>query len=155
MQKLNVHSLKRGLNMLCEELDSEYFINSGGCCYVAYLIAYYLEKLNVKYNFVVFNDEIKDSKSIQLEIINKRKNKKEADYYSVVGKGTCSHYAICINGTTINISDFADYNYYTIKRITSNNILWIYRNGHWNSEYNRKNNKLVRKILKEFFKKYL
>ena len=45
------------LNNLCSYLDNWYEINSGACCYVAYLIARHLDKLNVGYKLIVYADE--------------------------------------------------------------------------------------------------
>ena len=40
------------LNYTAYELDRLYNINSGGCCYLAYKIAYWLEKYGIEYYFV-------------------------------------------------------------------------------------------------------
>ena len=45
------------LNKLCKKLDLEYKINKGGCCFIAYLISKQLEKLNIPYELVVYDDE--------------------------------------------------------------------------------------------------
>lgn len=44
------------LNYTAYELDRLYNINSGGCCYLAYKIAYWLEKYGIEYYFVIQND---------------------------------------------------------------------------------------------------
>ena len=41
--------LFKRLNHLCEEMSYKYDINSGGCCYVAMIIAGCLERCNIPY----------------------------------------------------------------------------------------------------------
>lgn len=41
--------LFKHLNELCREMDNQYNINSGGCCYVAMIIAEQLERHNIPY----------------------------------------------------------------------------------------------------------
>ena len=38
------------INTLCREMDCEYDINNGGCCYVAAVIAECLEECNIQYS---------------------------------------------------------------------------------------------------------
>ena len=60
------------LNNLCQKLDILYDINNGGCCYVAYKIAKQLDKLNIKYELVVFDYISKNKSLTSKEVINKR-----------------------------------------------------------------------------------
>lgn len=42
------NEIVKAINKLCEELDSAYYINAGGCCYCASLIARELEVRKIK-----------------------------------------------------------------------------------------------------------
>ena len=141
------------LNNLCQKLDILYDINNGGCCYVAYKIAKQLDKLNIKYELVVFDYISKNKSLISKEVINKRKNIKDNE--SVVGNGTCNHYCLYLRGYGyINKGDFDDRNKYFIKNISYKNIRWIYKKGDWNDEYLISKNSIVSKTIKSFFKHY-
>lgn len=50
------------LNRFLENLDSTYNINSGGCFYVAYLIARELDNLGIKYTVVDWHENSKLNK---------------------------------------------------------------------------------------------
>lgn len=154
MRSLNIHNLTRLLNKLCLQLDEKYLINDGGCCFVSYLIAYHLDKLQLKYKLIIFSDEIKNSISISSEVYSKSKNKSKLK--SVAGSYVCNHYTLYLEGGgPINISGFnkLPYKYY-IEDINSSNIKWIYNSGIWNKIYNINYNNIIRKIIKEFFNNY-
>lgn len=153
MQSLNIHRLQRSLNKLCQQLNNNYHINNGGCCFVAYLIAFHLDRLELRYKLLIFTKELKDDISISSEVHSKiRNNSRET---SVVGSGTCTHYALCLDGGgTINVGDFYIFNKYIIEDINSSNIKWIYRSGRWNPEYNIHNNRIIRKTFNAFFNGY-
>lgn len=152
MRKLNCHSLQRDINSLCKFLDETYSINLGGCCFLASLIAKYLDKLNIKYKLVIYEDTIKDYRSIAHEITNCRKNKGFRN--SVTGYYTCSHYCLQILGSGVINGSKGYIHQYTIPNISHKNIQWIYRNGYWNDSYNVQYNKAVKNIVKTFFSKY-
>ena len=154
MRKLNVHDLQKSLNILCNKLSLLFNINDGGCCFIAYLIALHLDKLNLKYRLIILNKYRKNSNNIRDEIFFRIPNKIYED--SVIRNGTCNHYAIYLEGAgAINIDefDFTYYRYY-IKNINSTHIKWIYKTGNWNPIYNINNNKLIRKTFKTFFNDY-
>lgn len=155
MRNINLRNLKQSLDHLCYCLNSLYDINYGGCCYVAYLIACHLDKLKVKYDLVIYDYDYpnKDKSMMNYEIRNM------CVPNSVTGKYTSDHYCISIaNAGTVNsiIVDFDDSNAkrYVIKDITSRNIKWLYRKGHWNDVYNHQNDKYVRGMINLFFSKY-
>ena len=49
---MNKNQLFTQLNSLCREMDEFYDINSGGCCFIASVIAEQLEKFNISYSFI-------------------------------------------------------------------------------------------------------
>lgn len=153
MRNLNVHSLQRLLNELCLQLNKKYYINSGGCCFVAYLIAFHFDKLGLRYKLIVFTRELKDGISISSEVHSKIRNNSKKT--SIVGFETCSHYALYLEGGgIINIGEFGTLPKYFVEDINSSNIKWIYRSGRWNPEYNIHNNRIIRKIFNAFFNGY-
>lgn len=155
MHGLNVHSLRYSLNCMCDFLNQVYFINDGGCCFVASLIAFHLDRLGVKYKLIVFDNEEKDYVSIQYEVLNMSKMK--GTKCSISGNNTCSHYSIYIDGAgAINSNSYYDRDLksYKIPGVNSKHIRWIYKHGSWNSEYNTYNNKIVKGIINSFFMKY-
>lgn len=154
MRHLNIHSLQRSLNSLCNQLALSYMINDGGCCFVAYLIASHLDKLGVKYKLIIFSDEYKNLEKIQAEVCSKIVNR--TIKFSVTGIGTCNHYSIYLEGGgSVNIDDFNEgYMKYYIEGIDSSHIKWIYRTGRWNPSYDRRNNRIIRKTFNAFFNGY-
>ena len=56
-------TIYKGLDAICECLNTLYNTNSGGCCYVAYCIAQLLEKDSIPFDVVVFDDFGADSLS--------------------------------------------------------------------------------------------
>lgn len=149
MRRINRHNLKHSLDCLCKCLDDIYDINSGGCCYIAYLIALHLDKLRIKYKLIIYDDKRLDEHYVNEEILNRSLPN------SVTGKQTCLHYCIFIpGGGIINKGDSSGLRKYTVKDITNKNIKWLYKNGHWNPTYNCSNNKRIKGIINLFFSKY-
>ena len=52
---MNRRQLFKQLNSLCKEMDKEFFINQGGCCYVAAVIAENLEHCNIPHTIIHYN----------------------------------------------------------------------------------------------------
>lgn len=154
MRKLNIHNLVKELNLLCSELQEQYSINHGGCCYLAYLISAELERFGVEYDLVVYDYYKRNRSCVEHEVINCNRNKKLEE--SITGKHTCDHYCLRIRGAGIvNLhNEDNGNNEYIIPEVPSKNIKWLYKRGRWNMCYSTKNNKIVRKLVKEFFKKY-
>ena len=154
MRNLNIHSLRRSLNDLCLQLDNKYLINNGGCCFVAYLIAFHLDRLGLGYKLLIITNEFKDDISISSEVHSRVRNNSRRT--SIVGSGTCNHYALYLEGGgTINVGRFNTFlNKYMIEDVNSSDIKWIYRSGRWNPEYNVHNNRIIRKTLNAFFNGY-
>ena len=103
MRKLNCHRLLRNLNSLCKFLDDTYDVNSGGCCFLASLIAKHLDKLNIKYNLVVYDCCTKNRLCIEQEVISCHKNKGFRN--SITGRYSCNHYCLQLKGAGVINSD--------------------------------------------------
>lgn len=143
MQTINIKELRDSLNILCKELDLNYNINSGGCCYIAYLIASQLDRLKIRYNLVVYSFCDFDQYDFNQAILNNK------NWY------TCEHYclSICRNGFVNRGTGLYD-NRYIIRNVNSKHIKWIYKHGSWNDCYNISNNKIIKNIINSFFLKY-
>ena len=128
------------LNKLCKKLDLEYKINKGGCCFIAYLISKQLEKLNIPYELVVYDDE----------------DRCDLDADSLTFDETANHYCIKILKQGIvnqgNCND-EDYNVYNVK-LNSDDLEYIYNNGSWNCMYDSKNNQTIENIINNFFMQF-
>lgn len=128
------------LNKLCKKLDLEYKINKGGCCFIAYIISKQLEKLNIPYELVVYDDE----------------DRCDLDADSLTFDETANHYCIKISKQGIvnqgNCND-EDYNVYNVK-LNSSDLEYIYNNGSWNHMYDSKNNHTIENIINNFFMQF-
>lgn len=144
--------MRTSLDMLCSYLDQLYDINSGGCCYVAYLIAAHLDKIGINYSLAIYNDSSKNIVNITQEVVSMIKSN---SYESVVGNQTCDHYCLSIvGGGYVNKGDVVGLKKHLVKGITCKNIKWIYRNGFWNDQYDTNNNRNIKRLIDSFFRKY-
>ena len=155
MRKLNVHSIAKQLNRLCQKLSEEYSINFGGCCFIACEIAKHFDRLGLKYELRIYDDFDKNQKAINLEVRSKHRNKSDSE--SVVGCYSCFHYFLWLEGAgAINeeAAYFEGYKAYSISNINHTHIRWIYKISAWNNEYNTSNNPKIKKIINSYFKSY-
>ena len=139
--------LAKSLDALCTKLDRVYNINSGGCCYLAFLIARNLDQLEVKYELVVYSPDKKDSIKMEEELKNRTLQSGDE---SVI---MCDHYCLYIYNYGI-INRDNRHGGYIVKNVSSNSIGWIYKLGGWNPYYKKSNNSIVKDIVNDFFKKY-
>lgn len=154
MRNLSYYSLLKNLNSLCRFLDETYNINEGGCCYLASLIAKHLDKLNIKYDLIIYDSYSRNRENIKCEVINRRRNKGLNN--SVTGYYSCNHYCIRLRGAGVinGNGDYTEEHRYSIPNISYKNIRWIYKNSRWNKCYQVQYNKTIKNIVKEFFKDY-
>ena len=155
MRKLNVHSIAKQLNELCQKLSKKYDINLGGCCFIACEIAKHFDKLGLKYELRIYDHYGKRQEAINSEVRSKHKNKYDSE--SVVGYYSCSHYFLWLKGAgTINEEKdyFKGLKVYSISDINHTHIRWIYKISLWNDEYDTFNNNKIKKIINSYFKSY-
>ena len=134
------------LNILLENLDIKYDINSGGCCYVAYLIARNLEKLHIPY---CLNIDCGCSEHLY------NANSRETILAGNTGE-SAEHYYIRCKNQNINMGNTSKTDYIvsiSSRFLNSDSILKIYEEGSWNCHYDTKNNKLIKNKIYEFFRK--
>lgn len=135
------------LTCLCEDLDDLYNVNREGCCFLTYCIARELEKRNISFALVLFDDDYLPSNSCIYNNI-----KKHNKYGIPLGEYTSNHYTLKIDNVVIN--PFIRDNNRVIYNITSKDIKYIYYHGRWNSRYNRKYNRAISRLINKFFKDY-
>ena len=146
-----MYELTTELNKLCQKLDDKWGINSGGCCYIVYLLAQFFEEIHEPYLIKLFN--------------RKADYTEEEALYNIVNKSNgfpcmyevASHYWIYLPKYNIEVNEggFSEQDGYQLNvPITPEQLLWIYNNGDWNTYYNPKHNNSVKKILTNVFKKY-
>lgn len=147
-----MRDLISNLNDLCSYLDNWYEINSGACCYVAYLIAKHLDKLNVGYKLIVYADEDRDLNEIENEVMFMEPNKTRKT--SITGNYTCFHYDLLVSNREVNFISSNHTRRYVISGINSENIKWIYDHGDWNMDYDRKHNNYIERSIDKLFKDF-
>lgn len=152
-----LEDFKYDLSKLFKYLDSRYYINSGGCCYVALILARELERLNIKYQLVIYNDKDINSRTRKLPIRRAIKNRDLCQTLGI-GRNVCIHYAIATSELGVLNPDDCDKDPYlksiSLATINSSDIEWIYKTGDWNRCYKKKFNKIVRDHIHLVFKSY-
>lgn len=127
-------TLIRRLNRLCDFLDEEYDINSGGCCYIAYCIAKLLTSDKFKFKVLIYDYYPLDIKKFDKVI------------------GSHFHYAISLRGGVINPGSFNTNLCSTpYSRVSASKILKHYERGSWNTDYDLSKNEFVYKTIKMFY----
>jgi hypothetical protein len=118
---MNKKKLFTKLNKLCLKLDEELNINSGGCCFVAAVIAEQLEIFNIPFEIIYYNcGGCHYAIKVSDRYINRGGYyKKEIDRYSEIS--------------------------------SSDELFDIYNDNDWNETYNTLNNDYVYKKIKELF----
>lgn len=147
------NEIVKAVNKLCEELDSAYYINAGGCCYCASLIARELETRKIKYKLIIYDHSTRDVSPLSIRRDIRSRNKR-SDFNDIMFCG--SHYAIMLqNGEILNSGDYSSrYPHVAVCYINSKHIRWMYDKGDWNRCYDTKYNSIVAKRIKQVFKKY-
>lgn len=113
------------INLILENLNNEYHFNSGGCCYVAYLISRELERLNDSFQLVVQSSSYK------------------------VG----NHYCLCSLRFGF-INEDSRYDQRVIFTASSETIKRIYDENQWSIKYDTRNNKVLEEEIKHIFSIY-
>ena len=146
-----LEKLVNDLNLLCDRLDSDYNINCGGCCFVAYLMMKHFEKLGIHPTLVIeSNNEDIDGDEF-LDNVKNRSPRSQG-----LGNHTCYHYFVHIPEVDqyVNSGEFYEEYLYKYKGLSSKDVHWIYKTGDWNSDYERKDSPMVGRKIAQVFAKY-
>lgn len=123
----NYSDLFNKINSLCDCLNTIYHMNSGGCCYVAYVIAEILEREGIQFEVLVSESRYEDEGYPD-------------DFEDSV-------YHICLEAKPIkdtyriNVGTYDDEEYFHYSNVTSQDIYNFYINNIWNSFYEIAKNK--------------
>ena len=140
------------INKLCDNLDDAYYMNAGGCCYCASLIARELDALGIKYKLVIFDYQTIGASPLAVRKDIKSRNR-HSNFWDILFAG--SHYAIMLsNGRILNPGYFTSYPSMSICYVNHSHIKWMYDNGDWNRTYETKYNSIIAKRVKQIFKQY-
>lgn len=118
--------LVRQLNYIANEFDWLYSMNSRGCCFFAYRIAYWLEKYGIDYYFIIQDEKL---------IVDN------------IGK----HYCLQLLPHQLYINKSEKYTHVKSLKRTSNQILDYYNNSEWSEKYNSSNNDYVVRCIDRVF----
>lgn len=123
--------LLNNINTICTLFKKLYYVNNGGCCYLAYIIADYLEKRQINYSVLLY-----DSKT----------------YYNLPTEAV-QHVAIKVGNTILNFDKVCSHDKVSdLTNIKAKDLLAYYKKCTcWNSLYNNANNR----FLKSTFTKLL
>lgn len=141
-QEINITQL----NSLLIDLDKILKINSGGCCYIAYIIAKNLEKYKIPFKVILMDDDLKEQ-SYYFQGIKNREP-------SVVDYGF-AHVCIKVYSKVINPYRFKDRIGLRTVELNSKDLLWMYRRGDWNELYDITNNSILIRFLNKICKKLI
>lgn len=120
------------LNDFLDDLDDKFNINSGGCCYIAYIIAKRLKKLNITFKIMISDNDS----------LSKFSTKHNESVYHVF----------------LHIPYIGDINpmygdYTKEYNLSLSELLRYYNNSTWNSRYDTNFNKYISNQINNFFKK--
>lgn len=127
------------LDGFCKYLNREYSINSGGCCYVAYILASLLKRDGFRFKLIIWSRDPLDKTFT---------NVKYSNYHYGILLGGCF-----INGDGCHNNDRLYEEFYSKVRVTD--ILDHYnknlKKDRWNDWYNIKQNPFIYKMLNMFY----
>ena len=135
----NLSKLCHKLNSLFIFLDEVYHINSGGCCYVASVLAELLEKDDVDYSVIVYDCDCDN-------------------FYNI--SCSCLHYTVRITGAEECCSIINGYGedecdtFSEFEGVTAIDLLDHYKECSWNDYYNVFRNKYIKGLITKFYKDF-
>lgn len=133
------------LNAICRNLDIDYNINSGGCCFTAAILAQNLERYHIPYEVMVINDYDFDDFEYLHYCIDNRYD----DYCVGLNCDVFAHYYICVDNMDINIDHFDDG--VSLGYLSSDDLFWIYNNGEWNPSFDETFCEDIADCITQFF----
>lgn len=142
------------INSVAATCEEKFNINSGGCCYFAYLVARELDKRKIKYKLAI-EDWTFSKKFCKTNRLKARKALKSRQSY-VDGNSlvNCNHFTLMVGGELVNYESSWGSEVILISYVNSEDIDWIYKTGRWNDFYKRKNNPTVERMVIKAFNEY-
>lgn len=124
------------INSLCDCLNTIYHTNSGGCCYIAYIVAEILEKEEIPFEVLV-SDPRYD----------------EGGYPDDFKDLNDSVYHICLEAKPIkdtyriNVGHYDGEYYFHYTNVAALDIYNFYKDNTWNSFYEIAKNKFIKYVI--------
>lgn len=142
------------INSVAATCEEKFNINSGGCCYFAYLVARELDKRKIKYKLAI-EDWTFSKKFCKTNRLKARKALKSRQSY-VDGNSlvNCNHFTLMVGGELVNYESSWGSEVILVSYVNSEDIDWIYKTGRWNNFYKRKNNPTVERMVIKAFNEY-
>lgn len=141
------------INKFFEDLDSNYDINAGGCCFIAGVVASWCEHNRVPYQAIMDDDCGCYDEDLFYDCI---RGDERCDCTGLFEE-TCAHYYIRIDGHDINSGHWTMNPIELPEWVCAEDLFWIYETGKWNPDYNTDNNDIlpdiIHKFLDEMFQK--
>ena len=142
------------INAVAATCEEKFNINSGGCCYFAYLVARELDKRKIKYKLAI-EDWTFSKKFCKTNRLKARKAlKSRQSYVDVNSLVNCNHFTLMVGGKLVNNESSWGSEVILISYVNSEDIDWNYKAGRWNDFYKRKNNPIVERMVIKAFNEY-
>jgi hypothetical protein len=125
------------LDSFCDHLDKLFYINGGGCCWVAYCLSKLLKQTGFNVSLVVY-----DIHGFDFENINSIK-KSLSHYYIMIKDRNEEEYFINSFGYDDYVSIIDDFNIKDLKK--------HYLSMEWCCEYDSAKNRTIYELLKAFY----
>lgn len=142
----DLSNICKTINKFCKLLNNSFYINHGGCCYVAYLIAKNLESLNINFQLCICGGVDEYQRNIYFDRIKGRCRTGVFAY----NEYSAGHFWIKVGNKHINKDSCLDY--IILNNINSKDLLWLYNRGCWNPNYNFEYNTTIKKLINFLFK---
>ena len=123
LKSYGVNYLSEKIQAVCNMLVELYDINDGGCAYLTYVIAEFLDKRGIKYEVIIY-DSYHYNKMPDIDVV---------------------HVCLKIGNNIINNdSEFIKYTCSTVGYVTPSDINDYYNDNNWNILYDRANNLFIK-----------
>ena len=135
LKKSNYNKVFNNLNSICDCLDYIYSINSGGCCYIAYIMADILEREGFKFDVLIIPNPEVDMPENFSDLIESTNH--------VCLRVTTNNDVYLVNCT----EDYDEDDYIAYYNVSSKDILNYYKSWKWNCIYDVARNKFIKYII--------
>lgn len=123
LKNYGVNYLSEKIQAVCNMLVELYDINNGGCAYLTYVIAEFLDKRVIKYEVIIY-DSYHYNKMPNIDVV---------------------HVCLKIGNNIINNgSEFIKYTCSNVGYVTPSDINDYYNDNNWNRLYDRANNLFIK-----------
>lgn len=117
------------INSICKTFHTLYNLNWGGCCYMAYIIASFLEQNNIPFTIVFIDSDKSFNNFNDVDI-------------------SVSHVSIKVKNTMLNYSkSYKKFKHSEFSNITSKDILKYYNKVSWCNIYSKAQNLFIKSVF--------